>query len=124
LEKTPSPYGPNKHPMARNPRTGVMLSDLQRGTTRTETIRNVNMSWPRDVVVAANVSVISGMVRSGMVVSSVERNSFVAWWRVDGRVVVMVVERRVGIVERNSVSKGSAVSDDEEEEEEEGCDCL
>jgi len=87
-------------------------------------------------VVAANVSVISGMVRSGMVVSSVEevrrvgrwvrveRSSFVAWWRVDGRVVVMVVERRVGIVERNSVSKGSAVSDDDEEEEEEGCDCL
>jgi len=67
----------------------VILSDLQRGTTRTDTIRNMKMSWPREVVVAASVSVVvvvrSGMVRAASVVDEVrkwgmvERNSLVAW---------------------------------------------
>jgi len=67
----------------------VILSDLQRGTTRTDTIRNMKMSWPREVVVAASVSVVVVVRVSGMMVKAsvvdevrkwgmVERNSLVA----------------------------------------------
>ena len=50
LEKTPSPYGPRRHPATRNPSTGDTLRDLQRGTTRTDTMRKVKMSCPREAV--------------------------------------------------------------------------
>jgi len=108
--------------VARNPRTGVTLRDLQRGTTKTETIRNVNISWPREVTV-----VVSGASRMAVGVGGEEavRRVGRCWGRGDrnscvcnGRMSLLMVVRRVGIVVRNSVlMKGTAVSDEDDDDD-------